>query len=90
MGEMGMMGGGDSGGGGGGKFDAFTNLGDKIHKNVLSTIDTFGTLYERKKLVPRQARKLDAESDILELQAKDMRNKQDWQKSFRKYMLGGR
>lgn len=84
---IGSMGGGDSGGG---KVDAFTNLGDKIHKNVLSTIDTFGTLYERKKLVPRQARKLDAESEILELQADEMKSKQDWQKNFRKYMLGGR
>lgn len=88
---IGSMGGGDSGGGGGGKVDAFTNLGDKIHKNVLSTIDTLGThYYERKKLVPRQARKLDAESEILELQADEMKSKQDWQKNFRKYMLGGR
>lgn len=89
MGEMGMMGGGDSGGGGG-KFDAFTNLGDKIHKNVLSTIDTFVTLNEKKKLVPRQARQLDAQSRILELQAKDLEDKQSWNRDFRKYMLGGR
>ena len=86
---IGSMGGGDSGGGGG-MIDSFTNLGDKIHKNVLSTIDTFGTYNERKKLVPRQARKLDAESDILELQAKEMRSKQSWNKDFQRIMLGGR
>lgn len=87
---IGSMGGSSGGGGSSNMIDSFTNLGDKIFNNVMSGIDTFGTYEERKRLVPRQARKLDAESEILELQADDMKNKQDWQKSFRKYMLGGR
>jgi cell division protein FtsB len=81
---------GGSGGGGGGMFDSFTNLGDKIFNNVMSAIDTFGTMNEKKAIVPRQMRKLDAESEILELQAKDLKKKQAWDSNFKRYMLGGR
>ena len=80
-------------GGGGGKVDAFVQLGDKIHKNVNSSIEIIGNLKNNKELRKLKARELALEKDkwgiqrILEQQKNAQAMQQTtWKRGFMQAM----